>query len=162
MGRKRKGVRTLYGNTAILKAYCGDCNGYFFVMSGILKCCGRRADKPEEHKTKRESSPEYIRRIPKKDKEEALKLQNYVCVYCGADLMGFTWNRRGKHWSPVKTHYDHFVPWTYSQDSSLSNIVAACSKCNHVKSSLVFNTLDEARVYILGKRGLLAGHQPRH
>ena len=52
--------------------------------------------------------------------EGLLDLQNGDCFYCQIAL---TRNRE----------IDHFIPWSYSGDDGLDNLVAACHRCNNSK-----------------------------
>jgi len=49
----------------------------------------------------------------------------------------------------LRINFDHVVPFAYSQNNYRHNFVAACHICNSIKSSMMFNTLDEARAYIV-------------
>jgi hypothetical protein len=52
--------------------------------------------------------------------EGLLDLQRGSCFYCGASLAR-------------DREIDHFVPWSYSGDDGLDNLVAACRGCNNSK-----------------------------
>jgi hypothetical protein len=62
-------------------------------------------------------------------------LQRYVqifkdfrtCFYCNASL------------DLVKTHVDHFIPWSYIFEDECWNLVLSCSKCNLKKSDALAN-----------------------
>ena len=139
----------LYGNTKIEKAWCTDCDGYSFVVDDKLVCCGQRASGLPS-KYKRESEPEFTRRLPPVAVRRAkLEEQNYRCFYCERRFDSLVY-RKGK---PVrlKQVWDHQVPHSYSQNNQASNFVAACHICNGIKSSFLFQTLEEAQVYITEK-----------
>jgi hypothetical protein len=52
--------------------------------------------------------------------EGLLDLQHSTCFYCN-NLVG------------RQREIDHFVPWSYSGDDGLDNLVAACRRCNNSK-----------------------------
>jgi hypothetical protein len=52
--------------------------------------------------------------------EGLLDLQHGTCFYCNTSLV--------RH-----REIDHFVPWSYSGDDGLDNLVAACRRCNNSK-----------------------------
>ena len=52
--------------------------------------------------------------------EGLLDLQHSTCFYCNS-LVG------------RQREIDHFVPWSYSGDDGLDNLVAACRRCNNSK-----------------------------
>ena len=56
--------------------------------------------------------------------EGLLDLQSGRCFYCKTSLARIR-------------EIDHFVPWSQSGDDGLSNLVAACRKCNSSKSSIL-------------------------
>ncbi len=63
---------------------------------------------------------------------------------------------RGTKLVILKVCWDHRIPFAYSQDNRALNFVAACQICNGIKSSLMFERLEDARGYIyrrLQKKG---------
>lgn len=48
---------------------------------------------------------------------------------------------------------DHIIPVAYRVNNKKENIMAACKSCNRLKGSKVFETLQDARDYIIAKRG---------
>jgi hypothetical protein len=75
-------------------------------------------------------------------KRKLLEQQNHQCYYCGADLNEFG----------IKTHFDHVVSFNYSGNNHPSNFVAACEMCNLLKSDLFFDSLEEAKEYVVNER----------
>lgn len=67
---------------------------------------------------------------------KVLKRDNEVCQYCEfpADSV------------------DHIVPYSWSHDNSLDNLVAACFRCNLIASDFMFSDFTAKRDYILSKR----------
>ena len=70
------------------------------------------------------------------DRAEILKSQHGLCAYCGAEL-----ETTGIHW-------DHFQPFSYTLNNC--EFVASCPRCNIKKSDLIFETISDARHWILG------------
>ena len=60
-----------------------------------------------------------------------------VCFYCGyeADVV------------------DHIIPYAYGGTDDDNNLIAACSICNSIAGSRVFDTLDEKRNWIREQYG---------
>ena len=52
-------------------------------------------------------------------------LQNSKCFYCGGAI------------TKANAHVDHVVPWSFSHDDGLDNLVAACAACNLNKSAML-------------------------
>jgi hypothetical protein len=151
MGRKRSKYVGLYGNVAIQKGECPECLTTAFILEGRYACCGRRygGDTPDRYK--REVSAWDRRKKPKKeDQDKVLSIQDNRCIYCGVEF-GKHVIRNGRAIC-LKINWDHFVPYSYSQNNYSHNFVAACHICNSLKSNLCFKTLDEAQIYIQDKR----------
>ena len=105
---------------------------------------------------KRETKPEQLRYLPKKaDRDAQLAEQKYARFYC-AHGFGTSILRRNKTGTArtikVKLHWDHYIPFSYSQDNRSRNFVAACAQCNLLKHSRIFQSADEARLYLLHAR----------
>lgn len=141
----------LYGNVALEKGYCPDCGSYAFVEKGILTCCDKiLKDRPNTMEYVRECIPEQARRKPSaKQRNKQLEEQDYRCFYCGRSIGSFVF--RGDKAIMLRIHWDHLVPYALTQNNNNSNFVAACHICNLFKSSHVFQTVEEAQVYLAEK-----------
>jgi len=94
-------------------------------------------------KSKRESVTEIERHRPSvKIQRQVLNHQNHQCVYCGCPVGGRS--GRGIHW-------DHFIPFCYGGNGD-DNWVASCPECNLFKSAFLFNTIEEAQIFIQNRR----------
>lgn len=147
-------IKALYGNVAVLKAFCPKCGDYAFVLDGKLACCDLRLDEiPDAEKVKRETlgAPKR-KRLPKKVRESILKRQGHRCIYCGVSFDDFYMRKRTGKIHKYKIHFDHFVSWNYSRNNHKDNFVAACNVCNLIKGDKYFPTMEETRKYILSKR----------
>lgn len=144
MGKPKPTIKAVYGNVLVVKMWCEKCLGYAIVVDNHFNCCGRKAKLEEATKftRKREAEADKKRRdISPKRRKSILEHQAYQCVYCGGSLAGKT---------PIE--FDHFVCFAYSGDNGDKNFVASCRMCNRLKSSLMFNSVEEARAYICDKR----------
>lgn len=140
----------LYGNVSIPRGYCKDCEGMSFIRNGRFACCGELVE-GAPGKFERMSEPLFGRKTPpKREKDRILREQNDRCFYCGV-LLG---SRRYRNGLPflVKVNWDHQLPFAFSQNNKTENFVAACHVCNGIKSSHLFQTVEEAQVYIAEKR----------
>ena len=136
----------LFGNIPIAKAVCAACRGYYFVLENQLACCGRFVETVPTH-YKREVEAEQRRRQPSRRVQDAiLAAQNGLCFYCSRRLGSDVF--RGSRRVRLLTHWDHMVPYSYSQDNRGCNFVAACHVCNLSKRDLCFPTVDDARVHL--------------
>lgn len=149
MSIAKRSFIALYGPIQILKAYCGDCDGTVFVIKGNLACCGKPFVDEQDithRRSKRISECEQAKRGPSLAvRTMILKLQEGRCFYCD-QLFGL--RRYGRS---MKLHWDHKVPYAYSQNNTTDNFVAACATCNMWKGALMFDTIEQARVYLAGK-----------
>ena len=136
-----KAEKVYYGRVVMFRMFCPSCQETAFVIKGKMACCGVTPDMPSRAKTKRVSEAEWKRsRISEKLKKRILAQQENRCAYCDENITG-------------RACFDHVVCWSYCGNNDESNLVAACNICNGIKSNLVFNTLEEARNYVIGKRG---------
>lgn len=143
-------ILSLYGNVAIPKGWCSECGTHAFIIDARLQCCNAKVEKCNPTKIKRESEPEQVRRGPSSKKRKiTLEEQDYRCFYCYTRF-GSTRIYKGKEVN-VRLVWDHQVPYAYGQNNGDHNFVAACQHCNGIKSSMMFNSIEEARVYLDGE-----------
>ena len=150
MKNNRASYIGLYGNVAIEKGYCKQCHGFAFIMDDRLRCCNRKyiAD-PERYKRETEAEGKR-RRPPKKERDAQFKEQDGRCYWC--DVHIFRRITRNGNVIRLKLHWDHMVPYCYSQDNRKINFVASCHVCNRIKGSMIFKTVEECRSYVHLKR----------
>jgi len=73
---------------------------------------------------------------------------DYICQYCGKDGLASLDN-----WG--ETTIDHVVPKKHGGTDDQSNLVTSCSYCNAIKGQRFLGTIEEARDYVLKRRGEL-------
>ena len=146
----KKHVMAVYGNVSLERGYCNDCGRMAIIKNGMYQCCdGLVAGVP--NKFERMSEPFFARKTPTKfEKDRILREQEDRCFYCSVQFGSFRF-RNGLPFL-VKIHWDHQLPFAYSQNNKTENFVAACHVCNGIKSSHIFHTVEEAQVYIASKR----------
>jgi len=140
----------IYGNTVIQRRYCRDCTSWSLVIKGKLACCDQKNfARPERFK--RVSEPWWKRRLPpKKQRLAQLAEQDNRCFYCENALNG-SMLRNGVPFQ-LKLNWDHKVPYAYNADNRTRNFVASCHVCNSLKRDNVFQSVEEARVWLAAKR----------
>lgn len=144
----RKLETALYGNIAIPRAYCSDCESMAFVLDGKMACCDKRVGPVQPKKIKRVIEPELVRRIPTgADRNKILEAQNNSCFYCerrfGSRIIYKNKERI------LSLRWDHIVPWVFSQNNRPENFIAACQICNGVKLARMFDSVEDLRIYVL-------------
>lgn len=139
----------MYGGVTMKRGYCEDCDGFAFIIDGRLNCCGKSFEK-EAKKIKRMCAPDYKRYLSVKAKREILKSQDYRCAYCWKEIG--TYVRRHGELVLLQVNYDHQVPFAYVSETKERNIVAACHVCNGLKSDFIFQSFDDARLFLIEKR----------
>jgi 5-methylcytosine-specific restriction endonuclease McrA len=146
----KKHAIALYGSVALERGYCNNCKSMAIIKGGKFQCCGSPVqDVPS--KFERMSEPLFARKTPTKaDKDRIVNQQGNQCFYCGVTFGSFRF-RRGLPFT-IKIEWDHKLPFAYSQNNQTDNFVASCHVCNHIKSDHLFQTVDEARVYLSDKR----------
>lgn len=142
----------VYDTIILKKEFCNDCQSYSIVRKGILLCCDKRSVADAET-WKRESLSLGIRRGPSATyRHEQLDRQGNRCFYC-LIYFGCLVEWRGRS-VKAKTHWDHFVPYSYIQSNPDENFLASCQICNQIKSSKVFSTVEEVRSYVAIQKDL--------
>lgn len=93
-----------------------------------------------------QGSYRFRRKRPPKSVRDALMLkQGRCCYYCDREF-GSMFRWRGKVFR-VSVEWDHIIPFCHV-GNPIDNWVAACRKCNGLKSNLMFDSLAEARAYV--------------
>lgn len=137
----------VFGNVAIRRVFCSDCEGFSLVDKNNRKLCCDALDVTEPKRIKRVVTPEQSRKRPSLEHRKAvLAAQNDCCAYCDR-AFGSTVAYKSKT-TRLRPHWDHLVPYSFQQNNADDNFVAACHVCNSRKSSLIFQTMDEARVHL--------------
>lgn len=141
-----------YGNTRLIRNKCPACKRFAFVIDGRYQCCDRETSaEPQFIKKMVIASP--YRKIPTTKKQrEILEKQQNKCLYCEVEFGSVVFRNEKPLLS--KLEWDHQVPFVYSQNNNRANFCAACNICNRIKSSKMFQTVDEAIIYIRHKRNL--------
>lgn len=139
----------LYGSVQLRRAFCNRCEGYAFVRDGRITCCETPAPEPSGESRRLSAPDSYRKRLSPSKKAQALKAQSGACFYCERQIGSHVM----KNGRPValQLEWDHLVPYSYSQDNTDYNYVAACHMCNGWKTDMVFQTVDEAKVYLAAK-----------
>lgn len=139
----------LYGNVQIPRAHCPSCGGASLVVGGRFQCCGRQFQS-SIRQTKRMSEPVQRRRLPSAEKRRRmLEAFDYRCAYCERSFGSHVAIDGKSH--RLVIHWDHVVPYAYSQDNRTENFLPACQLCNRWKGALCFQTIDEVRLYVAQK-----------
>lgn len=145
----------IYGNVRLIREQCPDCRNVALVVGGRFACCGREwvgADSDQTTHLQRFASPEFVRRKPSPhERSMILAHQDYRCFYCGHSLSAIY--TQGVKTFRAKIHWDHQLPFAFSQDNRVDNFVASCNVCNLLKSSKIFETVEDARVYLVHRQG---------
>ena len=148
-----KTIASEYGNTLLLRGYCKECGTTAIILDGKLQCCDKTYTKEaSKYFLRRKEVPALNHRktLPPGKIKKKLEEQENKCIYCGIHF-GEPYYRKGKV-RFTEVHWDHFTPFTYSQNNKKNNFVAACSICNQLKSNKIFLDVDDARKYILYMR----------
>ena len=83
-------------------------------------------------------------------KERLLRSQRGRCFYCGLEFGDFF--KVGIRLYPVRLHWEHLVPFAYAFNNADENFVAACDLCNQLKQDKVFDTINDAIIYVRHQR----------
>lgn len=142
-----EGYLAVFGNIVIPRAFCSVCRRESLVQDGKMLCCGKVAGNiSDRFKVEVEKAFEKRRQLTKAKKKDILNEQNFSCFYCRRRFGSLA--KRGKKLIRLRINWDHIVPYSYSFNNSAENFVAACHICNSLKSDYVFNSLEEAQVFL--------------
>ena len=147
-------TKACYGVVELLRDVCPKCGDVSFIIDGMSACCDAPIDQQEDSVI-RICETSQSRRIAFKTKQQILEAQGGLCIYCGCVLDEMQWSKETNRYEHNKIHFDHLSPYAYAQDTDESNLVAACERCNLIKSDKMFNTIEDAQVYILSKRKMI-------
>jgi hypothetical protein len=147
--------RAVYGSIVIPRAFCPDCEEWAFVIKSRLACCDAPATEEGIARARFERMCEagYKRQIPTREVQRAiLEHQGDRCFYCGS-AFGDSAHREGRseprRLTPV---WDHVEPFAWQANNQPLNFVASCSVCNGIKSNLMFESKEDARLYVWRRR----------
>ena len=145
----------LYGNRGMLRDICPECRRQAFILDGKFACCDLKVDVSPTQRVKRETHPEAVRRLPSlEQRTKQLELQEHSCFYCFRLLGSYVCRTKNEtnRWTRLRLHWDHQVPYVLTQNNQMSNFVASCHVCNGIKAAFLFQTIEEARIYVQAKR----------
>ena len=71
----------------------------------------------------------------------------YSCQYCGIHCYESYVN------NPKSVTIDHATPFSHGGSNSPENLITCCRECNGLKWNMIFKTFEEAREYVLSKKG---------
>lgn len=137
---------TSYGRVTILRAMCPECECMSIVRDGITLCHKRVVDTTVTS-SKRVGDMQTKRKpMNAKAKQAVADSQGGLCFYC-FNSFGSMYHR-GSVVSYLFVTIDHQVPYSYLQADEAHNLVAACHICNMLKSNRMFDSVEDARVYV--------------
>lgn len=148
---------THYGATVLYKAHCPKCKikSIFDMEDKTMNCCGNQITLMNNIKVVRHresESPRERKYIPQKIKRKILWMQKNCCIICGYNFGKQKWFKHDGIFRPVLVNFDHFVPHSFLTYGVFDNLYAMCNICNQIKWSYMFNTIIEARKYIMSVR----------
>jgi hypothetical protein len=143
----------LYGSLQIPRDTCPDCERQAFIIGGKFACCDLPAEKEKPKVFKRVVDTEGKRRfiVPKEMRERILTAQENRCFYCFREFGQFYRNQKTKdRLIRLTVQWDHLVPFSWLNDDGNvnNNFVASCRTCNNIKGSILFQTVEDARIYV--------------
>lgn len=82
---------------------------------------------------------------PYGDPDPVLVRDNFICRYCGKDLLASL-----DDWHSAQV--DHVMPINHGGSDGSDNKVCACAYCNSLKHGKRFSSIEDAKGYILERR----------
>lgn len=141
----------VYGNTEVWRGFCTQCKRMALIVENEIQCCDAQVVIPDQPpRRKRMSIAEnQRRRLKKRQRQACLEDQHYRCLYCEQSFGSIVWYKSKQ--ITLKIVWDHQTPFAFSQDNRECNFVAACHICNAWKSALIFQSVDEVKIYVQQK-----------
>jgi len=129
-----------YGHIIMERVICSKCNESCLICKdNTSSCCSAPISSKIEGSISKETHTEMKRKAPKnKDKIMILEEQGNKCYWCGREF-GTEVIRPDGTKTILQPIWDHYICYSYSNDSTGNNFVASCMRCNSHKSSLVIS-----------------------
>lgn len=96
----------------------------------------RRRDHPMSREGARKLCPTPL-------KHQLIKDQHGLCAYCLVPFGSII--QYGRRYKLSVVHFDHMLPFAYTNNNLDTNWAAACNFCNGMKGSKVFKSVDDIR-----------------
>ena len=149
--RKHFKVLAMYGTKVIPREFCEECETWALVIREKVQCCDKPSSDKQPDRVMRMCLSPDTRKIPAlRVRRLILDAQQYKCFYCERKF-GEWVKTLHKGLTKLRLHWDHQTPYSYSRDNEINNFVAACHLCNSFKSDRIFQTVQEARIYVYNK-----------
>ena len=137
--------KLICGNVNLFQEICPSCGELsLYGLKNPFCECGY------DFILKKEKSVEYVCKAKKRRKINSkpyLKKQDNKCYWCGREIGSFL--IRYNKVIILRVHMDHVLPYSFIQSNPKENYVASCHICNSFKSSKIFATESECRLFLL-------------
>lgn len=141
------------GDIFLIKFQCWDCGQILLRARDHPVCeCGQDY-RPTPIKLPGRSAHRCLvgtkrrRYLPKATIRRLFDLQGDDCAYCFNPM--------------TKVHVEHIVPLSVGGTNNIGNLVLSCARCNIIAGSLVFQTLEHKRAWIIARRNQTQPEAPQ-
>ena len=142
-----------YSSIKMARVWCEECKTKALVVKGSKLCCDKPLKKGRKlGKLKRESTGTKREPPSSAEKRFMLEVQENKCFYCAVPFNEPFLHPKINKLRYTNVCYDHFIPYSYSQDNRQINFVGACQICNGIKRNLVFDSREDAITYVKYRR----------
>jgi len=139
------------GSVSLYRLKCPQCDEFNLSANSSFRCdCGMRYSEKEVTKLRVEAKGKRVR-LPKKLRDAIVSNQGGVCYWCGNKFGIPYYRKKTNNVVRLRVHIDHLNPFSYTQNSERSNLVASCSVCNLHKSAKMFENESDCREYLIIK-----------
>ncbi len=141
----RKKHIAIYGDVKIMRTYCKSCKCTAFILDGRKLCCDELVTEELHKKRQRIVPASQPRKKPSiKRQREIIDIQGDKCLYCNTEFGVPYWHNHKLRFT--KRNWDHFIPFSYIRANR--DFVLSCNICNSIKSNLMFESVEEVKVYV--------------
>lgn len=139
--------KIIAGSVILFREICPKCKEYNLSGEMQFTCdCGERYIASELNSERKLIDGKIRRKNMSKIRKEIIESQGGKCYWCGRKF-GVYYIKNGII-RTLKAVVDHIMPYGYGEDNSDKNLCASCNICNAWKSSLIFETEDDCRMYL--------------
>jgi len=144
----KKSFNALYGKVSIPTVYCSHCSHTSFVVKGQFTCCGRRcADMPTTDKRITIVANQKLGTPNKREqqaRQETLIAQDFCCLFCECRFKQRVYHQ--SHPIHLQLRWLTDTPVIHRRQQHL---IAACHVCAKLTRYAEFQTIEEAKTYVI-------------
>lgn len=141
--------KLIFGTVNLYRIFCDFCNDFALVNSKDKTCpdCGTKLNQENIDKIRILSNKKRTDKLgSKKLKKNLIKKQNNKCYWCSREFGDFI--IKNDKAIKLKFNFEHKLPFSYTHNNDIQNIVGSCHICNGFKSGKIFESEEDCKIYL--------------